>query len=364
MAVAQQKRPARVKDKHGAKAVRSSRKSGSVTLADVAAEAVVSVMTVSNVVRGRHDLVKLETRRRVEESIARLNYRPNLSARNLRLSEARSVGIIIADTDPAFLTDPFISRLVSGLSNHLSGLDYTLDVQGVVPERFESATVLRKAGNDALCAILCGPRSLRKEHFDLLQQLGPPVIVFQEVFKATSPNMALVLQDDLKAGQLVARHLLSKRVRSVAFLRPLMDWSAIEQREKGLRAIFAKHGRSIEVKTLLAPSEGFDDVERHVREYIDTRIPSAIVAATDSMAVAALKACEAQGLSVPRDIIITGFNGFDAWRYTRPSLTTVVSPAYEMGRFAGQLLMERLKGDKFGKATNVFPVSLQVGQSS
>lgn len=342
----------------------ADRKSGSVTLADVSADAGVSIMTVSNVVRGRHDLVKLETRRRVEESVARLNYRPNLSARNLRLSEARSVGIIIADTDPAFLTDPFISRLVSGLSNHLSGVDYTLDVQGVAPERFENATVLRKSGNDALCAILCGPKTLRKEQFDLLQQLGPPVIVFQEVFNPTSPNMALVHQDDFKAGQLVAKHLLTRRVRSVVFLRPRMDWCAVEQREKGLRSALVKEAKSVEIKTLTVPSEGFDDVERHVRDYLGGRVPSAIVAATDSMAAAALKACESQGLEVPRDILVTGFNGFDAWRYTRPSLTTVMSPAYQMGKYAAQLLLERLRNKEFSKSTTVFPVSLQIGQSS
>ena len=92
------------------------RSGSSVTLADVSKDAGVSVMTVSNVVRGKTDLVRLETRRRVEASIARLNYRPNLSARSLRLLENRSVGIVVADSDPAFLTDPFISRLVSGLS--------------------------------------------------------------------------------------------------------------------------------------------------------------------------------------------------------------------------------------------------------
>jgi len=365
MAVTHEKRIPRTQDAHDKKSTaRNSRKSGSATLADVSADAGVSIMTVSNVVRGRHDLVKLETRRRVEESIARLRYRPNPSARSLRLSEARSVGIIIADNDPAFLADPFISRLVSGLSNHLSGVDYTLDVQGVAPERFEAATVLRKAGNDVLCAILCGPKALRKQHFTLLQDLGTPVIVFQETFQPTSPNMASVLQDDLKAGQLVARHLLTKQVRSVAFLRPMMDWSAIEQREKGLRSIFAKENRQVEVKTLMAPSEGFEDVERHVRAYVGSRAPNAIVAATDSMAVAALKACQSQGLQVPRDIILTGFNGFDVWRYTQPSLTTVLSPAYEMGRLAAQLLLERLKSGKFSKNTTVFPVSLQVGESS
>jgi DNA-binding LacI/PurR family transcriptional regulator len=340
------------------------KKSGAVTLAEVSADAGVSVMTVSNVVRGRHDLVRPDTRRRVEESIARLNYRPNLRARSLRLSENRSVGIVIADTDPAFLNDPFISRLVSGLSNHLSSLEFTLDVQGVSPERFESATILRKAGNDALCAILCGPKQLRRAHFDYLQQLGPPVIVFQELFRPSSSTLALVHQDDLKGGQLLARHLLGKGVKSAVFLRPMMDWCAIEQREKGARAVFAKASKPISVKTLVTASEGFEDVERQVRESLAVRVPDAIMAATDSMAAAALKACEAHGLRVPEDVLITGFNGFDVWRYTHPQLTTVISPAYEMGRLAGDLLLTRLKADKFAKTDHILPVVLQEGQSA
>jgi LacI family transcriptional regulator len=340
------------------------KRSISVTLADVSRDAGVSVMTVSNVVRGKTQLVKLETRRRVEESIARLNYRPNLSARSLRLSENRSVGIVIADTDPAFLTDPFISRLVSGLSNYLSGLDYTLDVQGVAPERFENATILKKSGNDALCAILCGPKELRRRHFDYLQRLGPPLIVFQEVFQSRSPNVALVHQDDLAGGALLARHLLKKRVRSIVFVRPMLDWCAIEQREKGLRAVLSKEAKGVDVKTLLVPSEGFDDVAQIVKEYLTTRIPDAIVAATDSMAGAVLSACEAHGARVPQDIAVTGFNGFDVWRYTRPSLTTVMSPAYEMGRYAGELLLERLRRREFSKRSATFPVSLHEGGSA
>lgn len=340
-------------------------RSRTVTLADVSRDAGVSIMTVSNVVRGKSNLVRLETRKRVEESIARLNYRPNLSARGLRLSHQHSVGIVVADSDPAFLTDPFISRLVSGLSNYLSGRDYTLDVQGVAPERFENATILRKSGNDALCAILCGPKELRKAHFDHLQKLGPPVIVFQESFSSRSANVALVRQDDLTGGKLLARHLMKRRkCRSILFLRPMLDWYAVEQREKGLRMEFAENSKSTEIKTLLTPSESFEDVQRIVLEHLESRIPDAIAAATDSMAGAALKACEAHGLQVPQDLVITGFNGFDVWRYTSPSLTTVVSPAYEMGRYAGELLLEGLNGSGFSKRSTVFPVTLQVSGSA
>ena len=340
----------------------SAKKSKRATLSDVARAARVSVMTVSNVVRGK--LVLPENKQRVEEAIARLNYRPNLSARSLRTLEARSMGMVIADPDPAYLIDPFISRLVSGLSNYLSSIDYTLDIQGVMPERFASAGILRKDRNDALCAILCGPVELRRQHLDFLRQLEQPVVIFQETFKSPSPNIALIRQDDLGGGQLLAQLLLKKRVRRLVFLRPLLDWSAVEQRERGVRAACASASADIQVTTVQAASEGFDDVYSTVENHLARSVPDAIVAATDSMGVAALKACESQGIEVPKRLIVTGFNGFDLWRYTRPTLTTVMSPAYEMGRHAGSLLVQRLREGRFSKRNVVFPVSLRAGEST
>jgi len=340
----------------------SRRKSARATLSDVAKEAGVSVMTVSNFVRAKP--VRLTTRKRVEAAIARLNYRPNVSARSLRLSEEYSVGIVIADSDPAFLNDPFISRLVSGLSNYLSSLDYTLDVQGVAPERFENATILNKVGNEALCAILCGPKALRKKHFDNLNRLGQPIVVFQEVFSSPAPNVAVVSQDDLSGGKQLGQHLLKKRVRSVVFVRPALEWCALENREKGLRSVLSAATPAIEVNTLISASERFDDVQQIVKDHLARKTPDAIVGATDSMAAAALKACELAGIRVPKDVLIAGFNGFDVWRYTSPTMTTVISPAYEMGRQAGELLIQRLRTGAFSRRNLVLPVRLQPGEST
>jgi LacI family transcriptional regulator len=332
------------------------------TLNDVARKAGVSVMTVSNFVRGKP--VRAKTKKRVEAAIALLSYRPNRSARSLRLSEESSVGIVIADSDPAFLNDPFISRLVSGLSNYLSNLDYTLDVQGVTPERFSDATILAKSGNAALCAILCGPRSIRRDHLANLQRLGPPIVVFQEVFKPPAPNVAIISQDDLSGGMQLGEHLLATKVRSVIFVRPALDWCAVEQRERGLRNILGHAGATIDIQTLSAASERFNDVQRVVTDCLAKGTPDAIVGATDSMAVAALKSCELAGRRVPRDLIVAGFNGFDVWRITTPTLTTVVSPAYEMGRRAGELLIGRLQNGEFAKRRVVLPVRLQIGEST
>jgi LacI family transcriptional regulator len=340
----------------------SRRKPARATLSDVARAAGVSIMTVSNFVHAKP--VRLKTRKVVEKALARLNYRPNVSARSLRLSEAYSVGIVIADSNPAYLDDPFISRLVSGLSNYLSSLDYTLDVQGVAPERFESATILRKVGNDALCAILCGPKALRKQHFAYLDRLGQPTVVFREVFQSPSSHVAVVGQDDLSGGKQLGRHLLKRRPRSVVFVRPALEWCAVERREMGLRGILAGAAPAADVTTLVSTSERFDDVLRVVKNHLAKRTPDAIVAATDSMAAAALKACELCGLRVPRDLVLAGFNAFDVCRHTSPTITTVVSPAFEMGRHAGELLIERLQTGAFSKRRVVLPVHLQVGEST
>jgi DNA-binding LacI/PurR family transcriptional regulator len=334
-----------------------------ITLGDVAKAAGVSVMTVSNVASGKFSLVRDETRKHVQAVIERLGYRPNQSARGLRLSQQRSVGIVIADTDPAFLADPFISRLVSGLSNYLSSLDYTLDVQGIAPDRFEHASVLSKVGNDAVCAVLCGPKTLRRKQLDHLVRIGQPTVVFQEVFTSPAENVAIVRQDDFQAGRLIGEHLLRRKVRSILFVRPTLDWCAVEQREKGLRAAADHDGRA-RITTIQAPSEGFADVRMAIGEAIRDDVPDVIVAATDAMAVAVLKEAELLGIPVPQRMRVAGFNGFDMWQFTHPTLTTVLSPAYDIGRISGELLIQRLQLGSFSKRNIVLPVQMQAGGSA
>jgi LacI family transcriptional regulator len=143
-----------------------------------------------------------------------------------------------------------------------------------------------------------------------------------------------------------------------------LSWSAVEQREKGLRSALGTATPAIDVRTLISPTERFDDVQQVVTDHLSKRTPDAIVAATDSMAAAALKACVGRGIRVPQDLMLAGFNGFDVWRYTSPTITTVMSPAYEMGRIAGELLIQRLKTGTFSKRSIVLPARLQPAEST
>jgi len=143
------------------------------------------------------------------------------------------VGIVIADSDPAYLNDPFISRLVSGLSNYLSSIDYTLDVQGVAPERFENRDHSQQGGQRR--AVRDSLRTEEPAAGALLLSESPRSAHgrFPRGIQVSRANIAVVSQDDLSGGKQLGRHLLKKRLRSVIFVRPALSWSAVEQREKG-----------------------------------------------------------------------------------------------------------------------------------
>jgi DNA-binding LacI/PurR family transcriptional regulator len=334
------------------------------TIRDVAALAGVSLMTVTNVVKKRKSTYGRDAEKRVLDAIETLGYRPNSSAQNLRDSLSRSVGFVISDSNPNFLSDPFISQLVSGLSFHLSSIDYSLDIQGVSPEEFESANIVRKLKNDGFCAILSGPKELRDKHINFLSKLEKPIAVFQEIDKNSSPNIIIIREDDMSGAYALGKHLLLKKAKNIVFIRPVTDWSAVEQREIGLRTAVEGNGEDVTCETIISISESYLEVKKVVSSYMERYAPDAIVAATDAMGVAAMHACEELGFKVPKDIKVAGFNGFEAWQYTKPLMTTVVSPAFEMGRIAGETLLASLSDGEPKQKDIVFSTQLRVSNST
>ena len=89
-----------------------------------------------------------------------------------------------------------------------------------------------------------------------------------------------------------------------------------------------------------------------------------VIAGNDQMGIAAMKLMAGRNLTVPRDIAITGFNAFEFWQYTSPVLTTVRSPAYEMGARGGIEILRRLGEGRFERPEIIYPVELQPGGST
>jgi DNA-binding LacI/PurR family transcriptional regulator len=336
-----------------------------VTLRDVAREAGVSVMTVSNVINGKHAMMSAETRRHVEEAVTRLRYRPDSGARGLRLSQRFSIGILIIDPSPAFIADPFTTNLVAGLSNHLNARGYGLLVQGASLETLSDSALLNNLRTDGLCLMPSGTRRQRLALYRRSAELGQPVLVFQEEAPDFLADAAAVRQDDRGGALLLMERLLAQGHRDFWFVTTEQHWPALEQREQGIRDALREAGGRTRLTKVAYASGAFTDIQDCFGAAVAKHgLPEAVLCANDQTAIAVMKWLIKSGVAVPGKVAVTGFNGFEFWQYATPTVTTVHSPAYELGQSGGALMLDRLQHGTFPRRDTVHRLSLLAGESA
>lgn len=341
-----------------------SRKKARVTLAEIAAEAGVSVTTVSNVANGRLEMMSPATRERVEAVMRRLNYRPNEGARGLRLAQRRAIGLLMIDESPRFLADPMNTNIVAGLSNHLSVHGYVLLMAGIGPGAVDQTPLIRRDQTDALCVIPSGSIAERRQLYQRLADADQPVLVFQDEVPSPLADALSLRQDDRRAGMLVAERVIARGARHLALLTPSQRWPAMAERQAGIQAVVDASGADIRFDIVVSGSEGLADTQTAITRYVDRgTLPDAFLGGNDQMAIAAIMWALDRHLSVPGDVRVTGFNAFDFAEYIRPRLTTVRSPAYEMGKQGAALLLRRLAEGSFAEREVLLDVTLQPGES-
>jgi LacI family transcriptional regulator len=337
-----------------------------VTLRDVAAMAGVSAMTVSNVVNGRPGTVSDDTRKRVDRALDRLNYRPHLSARGLRLAVRRSVGILIVSDVPSHISDPLVIQSIVGLSDRLQRDGFSLVVQVLKTEELERSTLVRNVFADGLCLVLAGSDTQRRRSLDLLCGLGQPVVLFQDTVSDDSHrDMCLVRQDDFGGAKRLASRVLRKGARRLTMLTPAIVSPGFQERERGFQAAVAAASTGAELTVVHCGDGSFKSAQAALAHYIQrSGVPDAVLGGNDQLGIAAIQLLTQLGHRVPVDVLVTGFNGFEIWQYSVPTLTTVCSPAYEMGMHAASEMLERLQTGKFRRREERFPVRVVAGGSA
>lgn len=346
------------KQKSNTRVIREKR----ATIKDVARAAKVSPMTVSNVLNNKLQYVSSKTKARVEKEIVRLNYRRLSAAMNLRSSEQRSIGLIVVSEDLAFLEDQFSAKVAAGLANALNSADYTMTVQGVSADALSDAMIMRSNDVAGICAMVSGSSEERNKVLTKLQSLDQPLIFFQQSNPDEVEDVCTLLLDDHGGGLVLGDHLLARGVKSVLALRPKQHWFAIEKRLEGMREAFSRAANPPTLTIVEAASESVVAVQTALEDYLNlSPLPEAVIGGNDQIALAAMLLLADRGYNIPEDIRVAGFNGFEAHRYLRPRLTTVNSPAYELGERAGKLMLERLSTGVFSTKNLVLPVHFSSG---
>ena len=335
----------------------TARPAASATLRDVALAAGTTPMTVSNVINGRKGQVGAEMTARVLAACERLDYRPHANARQLRTNRRMTVGVIIVDPSAHYLSDPFTAALLAGLNDVLQVAGYSIVLQGASLADLASLPLLQRIESDGICLLTSGAPAQRGKTIAQVAALGQPLVLIQDELPDAITDACSIIQDDAAGGAEIARHLFQRSCRHAVMLVPSVAWAAMERREAGVRAVLQKMAKPPQFHVVCCGDEGFDDTQGAFSAHIDAHgLPDVVIGGNDRMAIAAMKLLRARGCEVPRDARVTGFNGFDFWRYASPELTTVFSPAFQLGEQSARALLKRLQAGAFPWRKRVLPV--------
>lgn len=331
------------------------------TVQDVARAAGVSAGTVSNVLNDRRSAVSEKTRRIVLAKIEEIGFRPRSGARSLRTARSLSIALIIADDAELYLQDPFPAAIVAGFTAYLNKHGYVAVLHGCRLADLSQSIAVRQFGVDGYCLFLSGNSTERRKVLDQMLRWHQPIVLLQETDPVAIEDVCVVRQADAEGGAMLADHLLDRGARSATFVASELDWAAISARLQGFRSAVARRGGTMIVDELRCADEMFDTVIENVERYLRGSRPDALVGANDQIAIAAMRAATQSGMRVPADILITGFNALEFWRYTQPELTTIASPAFNLGARAAEIMIARLNGGHFDVRDLVLPVRFQQG---
>jgi len=343
--------------KRGARVPQSAASGAAVTLRDVARAAGTTPMTVSNVINGRKGQVGTEMFARVLAACEQLDYRPNANARQLRTNRRMTVGVIIVDPSAHYLSDPFTAAMLAGLNDVLQVAGYSIALQGASLSGLSTLPLLRRIESDGICLLTSGPPAQRRKTITQVAALGQPLVLIQDELPDSIVDGCSLTQNDAGGGAEIAHHLFQRDCRHAVMLLPSVSWAAMERREAGVRSVLEQMARPPAFHVLHCGDEGFDDTQAAFSVHIERHgVPDVVIGGNDRMAIAAMKLLAARGCRVPLDVRVTGFNGFDFWRYASPELTTVFSPAFQLGEESARALLRRLEDGSFPWRRRLLPV--------
>ncbi len=301
---------------------------------DVAAGAGVSRSLVSLVMRGSPK-VSEERRARVLEVAEELGYRPNVLARNLASARSGTIGITIND-----LHNPFFADVAVGLEQYLSEAGVSLLLNsGWRHEAGEHAAIEKFMDFRVDGIILAGTR-LDSELIVNAASFIPIVAVGRDL---SSDQIDTVNNDEFAGARLVVEHLVENGHQRICHLTGGTGAGA-PQRRLGYEQAMRDCGLEDSISCIDGDFTEESGAEAAHKALQLDPAPTAIFASNDLMAIGALGVIEAAGLRAPQDISLVGYDNTMLASIRHISLSTVNQPRTEMGRLAGELLLERIEG--------------------
>lgn len=321
----------------------------SVTIYDVAREANVSMATVSRVVNGNPN-VKPTTRKKVLDTIERLGYRPNAVARGLASKKTTTVGAIIPD-----ISSVFFSELARGIEDIATMYKYNVILSNSDQNKNKELHLIDTMLEKQVDGIVFMGGEITEEHIQQFKTANVPVVLAateEETDALPSVNI-----DYYKAAYEVVQFYTENDTNQPAFITGDAHVQGNGAKLEGYKEALKDAGISYNEEFVIADEEctyngGIVAAQQLLKL---GNYPRKVFVATDEMAVGVIHGIQDEGLKVPEDIEVLGFNNTRVAMMVRPTLSTVVQPMYDIGAVAMRLLTKYMNKEEVDDENVILP---------
>ena len=307
-----------------------------VTIYDVAKEAGVSLATVSRVINDS-SVVKAATRKKVEDAIVHLGYKPNAIAQGLALQKTTMIGLIVPET-----SFTYTGQIINGLLDVSKIYNYSVILHTITEGISDVDKIIDVIIKSRVDGVIIYSDKIKEDSINLLNDYNIPIVVIGN--RISSERICSVYVDTEKAVSELCERYLEKGIQDIAVLEDRKNEASSRQMREGARKAFAARGLDFE-NYVHIPREARSSY-RFLCEYFRDHKHQLMIVNRDSQAMAVVNAARENGIGVPEDMelvcaIDTKYNSM-----VRPKISAFSIPSYDLGAVGMRLMTKMLQDEK------------------
>jgi LacI family transcriptional regulator len=329
-----------------------------ITLEDIARMSGVSRSTVSRVINGDPN-VNEGTRTRVQGVIQSVNFHPNLAARGLATGRTHVLGLVIPTGVATIFADPYFPLVIQGVSAACNARGYSVMLWLAEPE-YERKTINQILSSSLIDGVIVSSMLMNDPVIERLSESTQPFITIGR--HPTNDTLSYVDVDNRSGSYQGVSYMLRRGRRRVAIINGPENTIASCDRFQGYQD--ALHERGLPMLPELVDRGEYADMPAYqaMKRLLPHR-PDGVFAASDAMALAAMRAIREAGLRIPQDIAVVGFDDIPPAANSNPPLTTIRQPIQRTGSVAAEMLIDMVEHPDAQPRRIVLPTELVIRSS-
>ncbi|MDB5232713.1 MAG: transcriptional regulator, LacI family [Chitinophagaceae bacterium] len=308
-----------------------------VTLKQLAEKLNLSTSTVSRALRDSHEIGQ-ETKDRVKALAKKLKFQPNPHASSLRQHKSNTIAVLIPEIE-----NTFFSQVINGVELVAQSKGYHVLIYLTHEDYNKETEILRLLKNGRADGVMISVSNTTKntKHLQSFQKDGIPLVLFDRT--CDELNAPKVMTDDIEIAMIATEKLINSGCKRIAFISMSANLSISKRRVKGYRQALQKYDLQKNAVIIECGGNDAENKKKISKIFKSSTPPDGIFTATEKLAVITYEVCRENEIKLPRTFKMVSFSNLPAAALFHPPLSTIIQPAFEIGKEAASILFKLIE---------------------